>query len=67
MIRNRFKQINRENNDYRLVIYNDNLHALCGTRDVTDFIKSQQSSYATHVIRMPNERLLKQLMLTVQR
>ena len=62
MIRNGFKQIDRENNGYRLVITNENLHELCGTRDVTDFIKSQQSSYVTHVIRMPNERSLKQLM-----
>ena len=60
MIRNRFKQIDRENNDYRLVISNENLHALCGTRDVTDFIKSQQASYVAHVIRMPNGRSLKQ-------
>ena len=62
MIRNGFKQIDRENNNYRLVINNENLDAFCGTRDVTDFIKSQQSSYAAHLIKMPNERSLKQLM-----
>ena len=62
IIRNRFKQIDKENNDYRLVITNENLHALCGTCDVTDFIKSQQASYVAHVIRIPNERSLKQLM-----
>ena len=62
MIRNGYKQIDRQNNDYRLVINNENLHALCGTRDVTNFIKNQQSNYLAHVIRMPNERSLKQLM-----
>ena len=61
MIRNGFKHIDRENNDYRLIITNENLHALCGTCDVTDFIKNQQSNYAAHVIRMSNERSLKQL------
>ena len=58
IIRNDFKQIDRENNDYRLVITNENLHAL----ELTDLIKSQQASYMAYVIRMPNERSLKQLM-----
>ena len=53
MIRNGFKQIDRENNDYRLVITNENLHTLCGTRDVTDFIKDQQASFVAHVIKIP--------------
>ena len=62
MIRNGFKQIDRENNDYRLVITNENLHTLYGTRDVTDFIKGQQASFVAHVIKIPYERSLKQLM-----
>jgi len=34
----------------------------CGTHNISQFIKHQQSNYASHVIRMPNERSLKQLM-----
>lgn len=62
MVRNGFKRIDRENNDFRLVITNANLHSLCGTRDISEFIQLQQSHYTAHVIRMPNERSLKQLM-----
>ena len=62
MIQNGFKQVDSDNNDFRLVINNYNLHKLCGTHDVSTFIKQQQSNYCAHVIRMSNERSLKQLM-----
>jgi len=62
MMRNGFKQIDRDSNNYRLVITNDNLHSICGTCDVSEFIKQQQTNYTAHVIRMPNERSLKHLM-----
>ena len=63
MARNGFKQIDRENNDFRLVVTNANLHSLCGTRDISEFIQLQQSHYTAHVIRKPSERSLKKLML----
>ena len=62
MVRNGFKQVDRENNDFRLTITNEQLHILCGTHEISEFIKQQQSSYTAHVIRMSNERSLKQLM-----
>ena len=62
MVRNGFKQVDSDNNDFRLVITNDNLHDLCGTHDINIFIKNQQSKYSAHVIRMSNERSSKQLM-----
>jgi len=62
MVRNGFKQVDRDPNDFRLVITNDTLHKICGTHNISEFIKHQQSNYALHVIRMPNERSLKQLM-----
>lgn len=62
MARNGFKQVNRETNDFRLVISNAQLHTICGTRDVTDNIRTQQSNYASHIVRMSHERSLKQLM-----
>ena len=47
MVRNGFKQVDRDSNDFRLVISNDALHTTCGTRDVSHFIKTQQSNYAS--------------------
>lgn len=61
MVRNGFKHVDREANDYRLVISNEQLHTICGTHDVSDHIRNQQLKYATHVIRMPLERSVKQL------
>jgi hypothetical protein len=57
MVRNGFKQI-----DFRYLITNEQLHSICGTKDVSVFVKSQQLNYASHVVRMPIERSLKQLM-----
>ena len=62
MVRNGFKQVDRDSNDFRLMISNDALHTTCGTRDVSHFIKTQQSNYASHITRMSYERSLKQLM-----
>ena len=62
MVRNGSKQVDRDSNDFRLMISNDALHTTCGTRDVSHFIKTQQSNYASHITRMSYERSLKQLM-----
>jgi len=59
MVRNGFKQVDRESNDFRLVISNARLHTICGTRDISNYIKAQQLNYASHVVRMSYERSLK--------
>ena len=43
-------------------INNEFIHSLRGTRDISEFIQLQQSHYTAHVIRVPSERSLKQLM-----
>ena len=61
MVRNGFKYVDRQANDFRLVISNAQLHTICGTRDVSGHIRNQQLKYASHVVRMPLERSVKQL------
>ena len=48
--------------DFRYKINNEKLHAICHTNDVSEFIRRQQRNYASHIIRMPIDRSLKQLM-----
>uniref|UniRef100_A0A7M5UNA8 Reverse transcriptase domain-containing protein n=1 Tax=Clytia hemisphaerica TaxID=252671 RepID=A0A7M5UNA8_9CNID len=61
MVRGGFRFVNENQNDYRFSINNAQLHRICGTSDVSYFIKSQQHHYAAHVIRMPSSRSLKLL------
>ena len=61
MVRGGFAFVNQAENDYRYVISNAQLHRICGTSDVSYFIRSQQHHYTSHVIRMPLERSLKKL------
>ena len=63
MIRGGFKRMGGENDgDFRYKLTNDKMHKICGTSDVSEFIKNQQKSYASHVVRMPVDRSSKQLM-----
>ena len=62
MIRGGFRYVDENANDFRLVITNDRLHNVCGTTDVSEFIKHQQNSYASHIIRMSIDRGVKKLM-----
>ena len=62
MVRGGFRRISDENGESRYRISNAKLHSICGTSDVSNFVKSQQCSYAAHVIRMPTERSIKKLM-----
>ena len=50
------------NGDYRYVISNIQLHQICGTSDLSLFIRSQQRNYAMHIVRMSLERCVKCLM-----
>ena len=61
MIRGGFRFVNPDANDYRYVINNNQLHDICGTSDVSYFIKSLQHHYVSHIIRMPVTRTAKLL------
>ena len=61
MVRNGEKHVDEKNNDYRIVVSNDRLRAICGVTDVSEFIKLQQRKYMAHVIRMDVERCSKKL------
>ena len=58
MVRGGFKFVNQNENDYRYNINNAQLHQICGTSDVSYFIRSQQHHYAAHIIRMSTLRSL---------
>ena len=55
------KHVNEKENDFRTVISNPRLFEICGTKDVSLFIKKQQSKYIAHVIRMSIGRKVKHL------
>ena len=61
MVRNGMKHVNEQENDYRMVISNARLLEICGTKDVSLFIKNQQSKYIAHVVRMSFDRNVKRL------
>jgi len=44
-----------------MVINNNQLHAICGIKDVGIFVKVQQQKYMAHIIRMNIERDVKKL------
>ena len=62
MIRGGFSHVDEQRNDYRYRINNEKLHNICGTDELSIFIKKQQVNYSKHVIRMPQSRSLKMLM-----
>ena len=61
MVRNGFKYVDETNNNFRLIIENNHLHRICGTKDVCVFIKDQQRKFLAHVVRMDVERNVKLL------
>ena len=62
MIRNGFTRVDENNNDFRLQITNARLHTICGTSDLSEFVRKQQRNYCEHVIRMPLHGSLKKLL-----
>ena len=62
MIRGGFSHVDEQRNDYRYRINNEKLHNICGTDELSIFIKKQQVNYSKHVTRMPQSRSLKMLM-----
>ena len=67
MIRGGFKRQNEEAADFRYKLSNEDVHAICGSKDVSVFIKDQQKNYAAHVVRMSVDRVLKKLMFNDDR
>lgn len=61
MVRGGFKRLHENENDFRLKYSNMKIHQICGTKDVSEFIKKQQNSYAAHLIRMNLGRNVKKL------
>ena len=62
MIRGGFKRIGDNDGDFRHMLNNEKVHAMCCTSNVSNFIRKQQKDDAGHVVRMPIERCEKQLM-----
>ncbi len=46
--------------DYAYVYANDNIHKICGTTTVLDFVNIQHLKWTAHVIHMDNNTLEKQ-------
>ena len=61
MVRRGFNRVDTDG-DFRFTIDNEKLHHICHTEDVSLFIRKQQKNYAGHVVRMPVDRGIKQLM-----
>ena len=62
MIRGGFKRIGDNDEDFRYMLNNEKVHAICCTSNVSNFIRKQQKDDAGHVVSMPIERCEKQLM-----
>ncbi|XP_066928505.1 uncharacterized protein [Clytia hemisphaerica] len=61
MVRNGQKHVDEKNNDYRMLISNNRLRAICHVKDVSEFIKLQQRNYMAHILRMDIGRSSKML------
>ena len=61
MVRRRFNRVDTDG-DFRFKIDNEKLHHICHTEDVNLFIQKQQKNYVGHVVWMPVDRGIKQLM-----
>ena len=46
----------------KLYYTNGDVHRICNTRNVSDFIRTQQRNYAAHLVRADNQCMTKQLM-----
>ena len=62
MIKGGYKRVDRDG-EFRCKLNNKKVLSICGTSDVSIFIRLQQKNYAAHVIRIDMERCIKQLML----
>ena len=67
MVRGGFKRNDKCENEFSMKINNNILHLLCGTSDVSEFIKEQQCNYAGHIVRTSFDRATKKLMFNSDR
>ena len=63
MVRGGFRRKEGDEN-FSFRINDSKLHRLCGTTDVSHFIKEQQCNYAAHIVRTGNDRSAKKLMFS---
>ena len=59
MVRGGFKRNDKCENEFSMKINNNILHLLCGTSDVSQFIKEQKCNYAGHIVRTSFDRASK--------
>ena len=63
MVRGGFKRADDDDeNLFKYKFSNVKIHGICGTHDVSDFIRNQQKNYAGHLVRTSAERSTKKLM-----
>ena len=58
MIRNGYQR----SDDNHYIFTNKNVHDICKTEDITDFVGRQQTSYLAHIVRQHNSTLTKRLL-----
>ena len=56
-----------DENQFKFKITNEKLHNICGTHNVSEFIRNQQCNYAGHLVRTSMERSTKQLLFNDDR
>ena len=65
MIRNDFRRKDPGNeNDFKLYYTNDDVHRICNTNDISQFIKFQQRNYAAHLVRCNNDCMTKKTVIS---
>ncbi len=63
MIRNGFRRkFPNDANSFKMFYSNDDLHRICKSCDVSEFIKIQQRNYAAHLVRSDNSLMTKKLL-----
>ena len=63
MIRGGFRRYNNlDDDDFRFLYRNEGIHRICNTKDVSEFVKTQQCKYAAHLIRVSNDTMTKKLL-----
>ena len=63
MLRNGFRRkFPNDENSFKLFYSNNDIHRICKSRDVSEFIKIQQRNYAAHLVRSDNGNMTKKLL-----
>ena len=69
MIRGGFSRCSTDSNEnqFKFKLTNAKVHKICKTVEVSEYIKTQQSNYAGHLVRTSVERSTKQLLFNDDR